>query len=69
MQSTAKDVTAYIDEAPAERRPYLNAIRALALEVLQGYEEVMGYGMPGYAKNGVGEVGLPARRITFLYIS
>jgi uncharacterized protein YdhG (YjbR/CyaY superfamily) len=62
MQSTAKDVAAYIDEAPAERRPYLKALRALALEVLQGYQEVMGYGMPGYSKNGVGEVGFASQK-------
>ena len=57
MQSKAKDVTTYIQEAPADRQAHLAKLRELCLEVLTGYEEVMGYGMPGYKKNGVAEVG------------
>jgi len=57
MQSKAKDVTTYIQEASAERQPYLAQLRELCLEVLTGYEEGMNYGMPGYKKNGVIEVG------------
>ena len=62
MQSKAKDVAAYIQEAPAERRAYLSRLRALCLEVLDGYEEVMEYGMPGYKRNGVGEVGFASQK-------
>jgi uncharacterized protein YdhG (YjbR/CyaY superfamily) len=62
MQSKAKDVTTYVQEAPAERQPYLAKLRELCLEVLTGYEEVMEYGMPGYKKNGVGEVGFASQK-------
>jgi uncharacterized protein YdhG (YjbR/CyaY superfamily) len=57
MQSKAKDVTAYIQEATGARQEYLTKLRELCLEVLTDYEEVMEYGMPGYKKNGTGEVG------------
>ena len=57
MQSKAKDVSAYIQEAAAERQPYLAKLLELCLEVLAGYEEGMEYGMAGYKKDGVGEVG------------
>lgn len=56
MQSKAKDVETYIQEAPAERREHLSRLRALCLEVLDGCEEVMEYGMPVYKRDGVGEV-------------
>ena len=62
MQSTAKDVTTYIQEAPQERRDYLVKLRELCLEVLSGYEEVMDYGMPGYRLNGKGEVGFASQK-------
>ena len=51
MQSDAKDVTTYIQEAPAERQEYLAKLRDLCLEVLTGYEGVREYGMPGYKKD------------------
>ena len=57
MQSRAKDVTTYIQEATPERQAYLVKLRELCLEVLAGYEDVMEYGMPGYKLNGTGEVG------------
>ena len=57
MQSKAKDVTAYIQEATPERQVYLAKLCELCLEVLIGYEEIMGYGMPGYTYNGAAEVG------------
>ena len=57
MQSKAKDVTTYLQEADPERRESLTRLRALCLEVLTGFEEVMEYGMPGYKKDGRGEVG------------
>jgi len=62
MQSSAKDVTTYIQEAPAERQEYLAQLRELCLEILTGYEEVMEYGMPGYKKNGTGEVGFASQK-------
>lgn len=62
MQSKAKDVSAYLQEVPADRREYLTKLRDLCLEVLSGYEEAMEYGMPGYKKNGVGEVGFASQK-------
>jgi len=66
MQSKAKDVTTYIQEASAERQVYLTKLRELCLEVLTGYEEGMDYGMPGYKKNGTGEVGF-ANQKNYIY--
>ena len=37
-------------------------LRQLCLDTLEGYEEVMDYGMPGYKKNGVGEVGFASQK-------
>ena len=62
MQSKAKDVTTYLQEAPADRQAHLTKLRELCLEVLTGYEEGMDYGMPGYKKNGVGEVGFASQK-------
>jgi len=62
MQSKAKDVSTYLQEAPADRQASLTKLRELCLEVLAGYEEVMEYGMPGYKKNGVGEVGFASQK-------
>ena len=56
MQSQAKDVQAYIEEAPADRREALLKLRELCLKVLKGYEERMVYGGPGYARKGAAEV-------------
>jgi uncharacterized protein YdhG (YjbR/CyaY superfamily) len=62
MQSKAKDVTTYLREAPADRQAALTMLRELCLEVLTGYEEGMDYGMPGYKKNGVSEVGFASQK-------
>lgn len=62
MQSKASDSSAYIGEAPEERRAALTRLRALCREVLSGYEEGMGYGMPGYTKDGVAEVGFASQK-------
>ena len=62
MQSTAKTVDEYIAEAPAERRSALELLRDLCREELTGFEEVMGYGMPGYLRNGEGEIGFASQK-------
>jgi uncharacterized protein YdhG (YjbR/CyaY superfamily) len=62
MQSAAIDVTSYIQELPEERRASLSRLRQLCLDTLVGYEEVMEYGMPGYKKNGIGEVGFASQK-------
>ena len=62
MQSKAQDVTAYIQEAPVERQACLSQLRALCLDLLEGYEESMEYGMPGYKKDGIAEVGFASQK-------
>jgi uncharacterized protein YdhG (YjbR/CyaY superfamily) len=62
MQSKAADVNAYLEEVPEERREALTRLRQLCLETLEGYDEGMAYGMPVYAKNGVGEVAFANQR-------
>lgn len=62
MQSTAKDVTSYLEEVPAERRAALEEIRRLCLATLNGFEESMMYGGPVYSRNGVAEVGFASQK-------
>lgn len=62
MQSQAKDVTAYLEEVPAERKAALEEIRRQCLAVLKGFEESMQYGGPCYSRNGVVEVGFASQK-------
>ena len=62
MQSTAETVDAYIAEAPAERREALELLRRLCLDELHGYDEVMAYGMPGYVRDGKGEIAFASQK-------
>ena len=55
MQSKAKNVDDYLEEVPKERQDALRALRTLCVETLDGYEECMAYGMPGYKRQG-GEI-------------
>ena len=55
MRSNAKDVDAYLEEVPAERRAALTRLRALCLSTLKGYQERMEYGGPGYTAPGAAE--------------
>jgi uncharacterized protein YdhG (YjbR/CyaY superfamily) len=62
MQSKAKDVTTYIQEAPAERVAALTKLRELCLKHLTGFEESNAYGGPTYARNGEVEVGFASQK-------
>ena len=62
MQSTARDVTAYLEEVPAERKAALVQLRKLCLAALKGFEESMRYGGPCYSRNGVVEVGFASQK-------
>lgn len=62
MQSTAINVTDYLEETPIERRQCLHEMRRLCRETLAGYTEGMYYGMPGYSKDGVVEVGFNSQK-------
>jgi uncharacterized protein YdhG (YjbR/CyaY superfamily) len=62
MQSSAKTVTAYLKEAPAERRAALTKLRDLCRATLTDFEESMEYGGPCYSRNGVVEVGFASQK-------
>ena len=52
MQSDRKTVDDYMKDVPEERRGALEELRKLCLEILDGYEESMQYGMPSYNQKG-----------------
>ncbi len=62
MQSTAKTVSEYLEEVPAERKPALIQLRHLYRTTLTGFEELMQYGGPCYARNGEIEVGFASQK-------
>jgi len=62
MQSSAKTVTAYLKEVPAERRTALKQLRDLCRATLTGFKETMDYGGPCYARNGTVEVGFMSQK-------
>jgi len=62
MQSSAKTVTAYLKEVPAERKAALKKLRDLCRANLTGFKESMDYGGPCYARNGVVEVGFMSQK-------
>jgi uncharacterized protein YdhG (YjbR/CyaY superfamily) len=62
MQSTAKDVTSYLQQVPTERQETLTKLRQLCLETLESYQESMDYGMPCYKKNDIAEVGFASQK-------
>jgi len=69
MQSTAATVDDYMAEVPEERRAALARLRALCIEHLAGFEESMAYGMPGYSREGIIEVGFASQKnMIALYI-
>jgi len=68
MQSSATTVDAYIAEAPADRQPALQRLRALCLECLPDYEERMAYGMPAYDRDGDGVAFASQKHYISLYI-
>ena len=62
MQSSAKTVPSYLKEVPPERKAALKQLRDLCRATLTGFKESMAYGMPGYSRNGVVEVGFASQR-------
>jgi uncharacterized protein YdhG (YjbR/CyaY superfamily) len=62
VQSKAKDVVTYIQEAPSERQQALTRLRDLCRDILIGFEETMEYGGPSYKRNGVVEVGFASQK-------
>lgn len=69
MQSTAKDVTTYIEESPASRQETLTRLRGICRALLTDFEETMDYGGPTYSRGGEVEVGFASQKhFTGLYI-
>ncbi|MBK9927633.1 MAG: DUF1801 domain-containing protein [Anaerolineales bacterium] len=62
MQSSAKTIPAYLKEVPVARKVALKQLRDLCRVTLTGFKEAMFYGMPGYARNGVVEVGFASQK-------
>jgi len=62
MQSSAKTVTAYLNEVPAERKAALKKLRKLCRANLTGFKETMEYGGPCYSRNGEVEVGFMSQK-------
>src|SRR5690348_16696806 len=62
MQSNAKDVRTYIEEAPADRQAALRRLRDLSRAALIGFEETMEYGGTGYIRNGEAKVEFASQK-------
>jgi uncharacterized protein YdhG (YjbR/CyaY superfamily) len=58
------DVDAYVERVDEPRRDAVRLLRDLCREHLVGFEEVLGYGMPGYRRPGraEGEIGIAAQK-------
>lgn len=50
MQHATPEVDAYIAAVPDRRRPALEQLREMCVEILDGYEESLDYGMPSYRR-------------------
>ena len=57
-----QSVTAYIEEATAERRDALVLLRQLCQEGLPGFTETMRYGMPSYERAGEVEIAFASHK-------
>ncbi|MEV5363050.1 DUF1801 domain-containing protein [Streptomyces cellulosae] len=62
VQSSATDVDAYLAELPGDRRVVLMRLRELCRAELEGFAEVMAYGMPTYQRDGVAEVAFASQK-------
>jgi len=62
MQSSAKTVTAYLKEVPAEQKAALKQLRDLCRATLTGFKESMEYGGPCYSRDGTVEVGFMSQK-------
>ncbi|MFE7965160.1 iron chaperone [Streptomyces cellulosae] len=62
VQSSATDVDAYLAELPGDRRVVLTRLRELCRAELEGFAEVMAYGMPTYQRDGVAEVAFASQK-------
>jgi uncharacterized protein YdhG (YjbR/CyaY superfamily) len=69
MQSTALNLTAYLDEVPDDSKPVLARLRNLCRSELTAFEDLMKYGMPSYSLNGEVAVGFSSQKTISPYTS
>ncbi|MFJ9601227.1 iron chaperone [Streptomyces althioticus] len=62
VQSSATDVDAYLAEVPDDRKVVLTRLRELCRAELEGFTEVMAYGMPTYQRDGVAEIAFASQK-------
>ncbi|WP_405666992.1 DUF1801 domain-containing protein [Streptomyces sp. NBC_01166] len=62
VRSTAEDVDGYLAEVPEERRDALGRLRQLCGAELEGFDEVMAYGMPAYERGGTAEIAFASQK-------
>ncbi len=62
VQSSAEDVDGYLAEVAEERRGVLTRLRQLCRSELNGFDEVMAYGMPAYERDGVAEIAFASQK-------
>jgi uncharacterized protein YdhG (YjbR/CyaY superfamily) len=62
MISKAKTVDAWMEEVAPERRAAIRQLREVCRRALAGFEECMGYGMPGYKLDGQPQVGFNSQK-------
>ena len=65
MKSDAETVDDYVARVDEQWRPVVERLRSTCLAHLDGYQEVMAYGMPAYVVDGDVEVGF-ARQVRYL---
>ncbi|WP_435231737.1 DUF1801 domain-containing protein [Streptomyces althioticus] len=62
MQSPAPHVDAYLADVPDYRKVVLTRVRELCRAELEGFAEVMAYGMPTYQRDGVAEIAFASQK-------
>lgn len=62
VQSSAEDVDGYLAEVAEGRRGVLTRLRQLCRSELNGFDEVMAYGMPAYERDGVAEIAFASQK-------
>ncbi|MFD3546712.1 iron chaperone [Streptomyces sp. NPDC058655] len=62
VQSQAEDVDGYLAGVPEARKAALIRLRELCRTELQGFTEVMAYGMPAYERDGTSEVAFASQK-------
>ncbi|MFB7712274.1 iron chaperone [Streptomyces sp. NPDC056105] len=62
VRSSAEDVDEYLAEVAEGRRGVLTRLRQLCRSELDGFDEVMAYGMPAYERDGVAEIAFASQK-------